>query len=77
MKFIYKYVRVIIIDLLGITLLLAAAAFGWLPGPGGIPLALGGLALLAINHMWAERLLKDFKRRGLEVRDSFSKKLKK
>jgi hypothetical protein len=44
------------IDVAGYLLLLAAAATGWLPGPGGIPLALAGLGLLSINNKWANDL---------------------
>jgi hypothetical protein len=35
--------------------ILAAAATGWLPGPGGIPLFLIGIAILATEFEWAER----------------------
>ena len=44
------------IDAAGYLLLLAAALTGWLPGPGGIPLALAGLGLLSINNQWAKSL---------------------
>ena len=37
--------------------MLAALATGWLPGPGGIPLFIIGLSLLAINHDWAKRYI--------------------
>jgi hypothetical protein len=40
----------------GYLLLLAALLTGWLPGPGGIPLALAGLGLLSINNKWAQDL---------------------
>lgn len=40
----------------GYFLLLAALLTGWLPGPGGIPLALAGLGLLSINNKWAHDL---------------------
>ena len=43
--------------------MIAALLTGWLPGPGGVPLFLVGLSLLAINHDWAKRyidLLKDY-----------------
>ena len=32
-------------------------ATGWLPGPGGIPLILGGLAVWASEFRWAHRLM--------------------
>jgi hypothetical protein len=39
----------------GTLFILAAAATGWLPGPGGIPLFLIGIAILATEFVWAER----------------------
>lgn len=36
--------------------MLSALLTGWIPGPGGIPLALAGLALLAVHNSWAQRL---------------------
>lgn len=40
----------------GSLLILMAGAIGWLPGPGGIPLFLLGIAVLASEFNWAERL---------------------
>lgn len=40
----------------GSLFILAAAATGWLPGPGGIPLFLIGVAILATEFAWAERV---------------------
>lgn len=45
-------------------MLIGAVLFGWLPGPGGIPLLVGGLSLLAINHEWARKILREVKERG-------------
>ena len=42
--------------------------FGWLPGPGGIPLFLLGLSLLAVNHDWAERWLETAKHHGVSFK---------
>ena len=47
----------IVVGVLGGLLLLLSAATGWLPGPGGIPLALLGLAVLASEYHWARRTL--------------------
>ncbi len=58
MEFLKKNLKRIAIDIAGYVLILAAVATGWLPGPGGIPLALAGLALLSINNDWARRLRK-------------------
>jgi putative transmembrane protein PGPGW len=38
-------------------LLIAAPLTGWLPGPGGIPLFIAGLAVLASEFEWAQRVL--------------------
>jgi hypothetical protein len=46
----------ILTDAAGYLLILAGIATGWLPGPGGIPLIVGGLGLLSINNLWAKRL---------------------
>lgn len=37
--------------------IILAGLTGWLPGPGGIPLALLGLAVLASEFHWAKRIL--------------------
>lgn len=47
----------IAVAVVGTLLILLAAATGWLPGPGGIPLAIAGLAVLASEFEWAQRLL--------------------
>lgn len=57
----------IAIDFLGGICILGSILFGWLPGPGGIPLLILGLSLLATNHTWAERLLLRVKKHGLKV----------
>lgn len=43
-------------DIAGYGLILLGIALGWLPGPGGIPLILGGLGLLSIHNKWAREL---------------------
>lgn len=40
----------------GMLFVIAAGLTGWLPGPGGIPLFLIGVAILATEFEWAERL---------------------
>lgn len=46
-----------VVAVVGTLLILLGAATGWLPGPGGIPLTLLGLAVLASEFEWAQRLL--------------------
>lgn len=36
--------------------MLASGLIGWLPGPGGIPVFLLGIAILASEFAWADRL---------------------
>lgn len=57
MKRFVKFWKVIVLDTLGILLMIAAVLTGWLPGPGGIPLFIVGLSLLAVHHKWAERYI--------------------
>lgn len=59
--------KALAVDILGFTLILAAIPLGWLPGPGGIPLVILGLSLLATNHEWAERLLSRVKRHAADA----------
>ncbi len=46
----------IAVDAAGYGLIVLAGLTGWLPGPGGIPLAIAGLGLLSINNQWAKNL---------------------
>ena len=52
----YRVYRVVV-AVLGVLLLLLAVLLGPFPGPGGIPLALAGLAVLASEFVWARRVL--------------------
>ena len=45
------------VGVVGGLLIIAAPLTGWLPGPGGIPLFIAGLAVLASEFEWAQRLL--------------------
>jgi hypothetical protein len=56
MYWIRQHLRRVLTDAAGYLLLLAALLTGWLPGPGGIPLALAGLGLLSIHNAWARRI---------------------
>ncbi|HEX9153880.1 MAG TPA: PGPGW domain-containing protein [Candidatus Saccharimonadales bacterium] len=48
-------IRKPLVLVIGSFFILASAATGWLPGPGGIPLFLIGVAILATEFVWAER----------------------
>lgn len=60
---ILRFWKVIIIDTLGVVLIVVSPFTGLLPGPGGIPVFLIGLSLLAINHDWAQRYIDIVKER--------------
>jgi tellurite resistance protein TerC len=47
-----------VIFVVGSTIVVTGVALGALPGPGGIPIVLAGLAILATEFMWARRLLR-------------------
>jgi hypothetical protein len=59
MDIVRRHAKRIAIDAAGYGLIILALLTGWLPGPGGIPLALAGLGLLSINNKWA-RDLRDY-----------------
>lgn len=48
-----------IVIIVGFLFVLAAGLTGWIPGPGGIPLFLIGVAILATEYAWAQRF-RDF-----------------
>ena len=64
MSRIKRYGKIILFDTLAGICFIGVILFGWLPGPGGIPLLLAGLGLLAVNHDWAERWLETVKIKG-------------
>ena len=55
------------IDIAGFGLLIIAVIIGPLPGPGGIPIFLAGLSLLATNHLWAKKALLRAKDQGTNL----------
>jgi hypothetical protein len=59
--------KILLTDVAGVSLIIIAPFLGWLPGPGGIPLLIAGLALLAINNEWAEKLLQAVKEKGNDL----------
>lgn len=49
-----RTIRRPIVLLVGLTLILTSGAIGWLPGPGGIPVFLLGVFVLASEFQWAD-----------------------
>jgi hypothetical protein len=56
--------KIILFDTLAIICFIGVLLFALVPGPGGLPLFIAGLALLAANHKWAERWLETAKVKG-------------
>lgn len=48
--------RRILTFIVGVLLVISSGLIGWLPGPGGMILFLLGIAVLATEFAWAERL---------------------
>lgn len=67
----HRRIKAILVDIIGFTLIIAAIPISWLPGPGGIPILIIGLSLLANNHEWAERILEHIKTQGGNLLDKF------
>jgi len=60
--------KIILFDSLAVICFIGVVLFGWLPGPGGLPLFLAGLGLLAVNHEWAKRALDKVKNKTTHFR---------
>ncbi|MEO5691204.1 MAG: PGPGW domain-containing protein [Candidatus Saccharimonadales bacterium] len=51
-----RHIRRPIVLTIGLFFVLLSGSIGWLPGPGGIPIFLLGIAILSSEFHWAERL---------------------
>ena len=58
--------RRLIVSVIGLTLLLCGVVMLVTPGPG-VLLILSGLSVLAVEFVWARRLLKKIKAKGYEL----------
>jgi uncharacterized membrane protein YkgB len=65
-----KQFKRILYDIAGITLIVISPFLGWIPGPGGIPVFLAGLGLLAVHNDWAHRLLLYLKDNAVNILES-------
>ncbi len=68
--------RKIVVLVIGVTILLLAIPIGLLPGPGGILVALLGLAILATEFIWAKKMLDRVKRTAQNVQKRTLKMLR-
>lgn len=55
-----RHIRRPVVFLIGWAVIIIAGSIGWLPGPGGIPLFLLGVAILATEFIWADRVKQFF-----------------
>ena len=69
MKRIFRFWKILILDLVGVAMMILALLTGWLPGPGGIPLFIIGLGVLAIHHEWAQDIIDWLKERLDDIGD--------
>lgn len=65
-----KQLKRIAYDIAGVTLIVISPFLGWIPGPGGIPVFLAGLGLLAVHNAWAHTLLLYLKDNAVNVLES-------
>lgn len=56
-----------------IIIVLGVVIIGPLPGPGGIPIVAAGLGLLATEFVWAQRLLKQFRDKTVQLQQQTDK----
>ncbi len=61
--------KIIVTDLAGIGCIALVPFLGPIPGPGGIPLLLTGLGLLAVNHEFARKWLRYAKKHSKSISD--------
>jgi uncharacterized protein (TIGR02611 family) len=72
-RFIQRSGKRIAVTVAGFAVLLAGVALLVLPGPGWL-LIFVGLAILATEYVWAERLLKSAKRKAEQAKDAVLRK---
>lgn len=56
-SFIFRSTKLLVVFVVGVALVLLGIALIPLPGPFSIPLMVAGLAVLATEFVWAERML--------------------
>ncbi len=69
LAFIFRSTKRIVVLVVGIVLILLGIALIPLPGPFSIPLMIAGLAVLATEFIWAERMLDQVKDRTKQAGD--------
>jgi len=72
-RFVQRSGKRIAVTIAGFAVLLAGVALLVLPGPGWLLIFIG-LAILATEYVWAERLLKTAKRKAEQAKDAVLRK---
>ena len=72
-RFIGRNGKRVAVTIAGFAVVLAGLAMLVLPGPG-IVVIIAGLAILATEYVWAERMLAEAKRRAMQAKDKVTRK---
>jgi hypothetical protein len=75
LAFIFRSTKRIAVFVVGVALILLGIALIPLPGPFSIPLMVAGLAVLATEFIWAERMLDQVKDRTKQAGDLVKRRL--
>ena len=69
-RFIFRSTKRIVVFVVGVALVLLGIALIPLPGPFSIPLMIAGLAVLATEYVWAEKVLDTVKEKAKQASDA-------
>ena len=69
LAFIFHSTKLVVVFVVGVALVVLGIALIPLPGPFSIPLMVAGLAVLATEFVWAERMLDTVKDRTKQATD--------
>lgn len=75
LAFIFRSSKRIAVFVVGVALVLLGIALIPLPGPFSIPLMVAGLAVLATEFVWAERMLDQVKDKTRQAGDMVKRRL--
>ena len=75
LHFIFRSTKRIVVFVVGVALVLLGIALIPLPGPFSIPLMVAGLAVLATEYVWAERVLDTVKDKTTQATDLVKRKV--
>ena len=73
--FIFRSTKRIVVFVVGVALVVLGIALIPLPGPFSIPLMVAGLAVLATEYVWAEKMLDTVKDKTQQAADLAKRKI--